>query len=63
MKTVTDAEFRENLGDMLNHLRSGGNITITDKDQKNVVLSGSDISPEYLDISNKLKEHYEKVKK
>lgn len=32
MKTVTDAEFRENLSDMLNHLRSGGSITITGKD-------------------------------
>lgn len=63
MKTVTDAEFRANLGDMLEYLRSGGSIAITGKDQKNVVLSGSDLSPEYLSVSDEIKEFREKAKK
>lgn len=61
MKTVTDAEFRANIGDMLEYLRSGGSITITGKDQKDVVLSGSDLTPEYLAASDGLTSTREKV--
>ncbi|HGV3449013.1 TPA: hypothetical protein ACNGY0_001273, partial [Raoultella planticola] len=61
MKTVTDAEFRANIGDMLEYLRSGGSITITGEGQKDVVLSGSDLTPEYLAASGDLRSIREKV--
>lgn len=63
MKTVTDAEFRANLGEMLEYLRSGGSIAITGEDQKNVVLSGSDLSPEYISASDEIRDFREKTKK
>lgn len=63
MKTVTDAEFRANIGDMLEYLRSGGSITIKGEDRKDVVLSGSDLSPEYLAASDDLRSIREKVTK
>lgn len=61
MKTVTDAEFRANIGDMLEYLRSGGSIAITGGD-KDIVLTGEDLSPQYIASSDKLQEFRERVK-
>lgn len=63
MKTVTDAEFRANLGDMLEYLRSGGSIAITGENQKSVILSGADLNPEYLAANEGLQEFRERAKK
>lgn len=46
MKTVTDAEFRANMGNMLDYIRSGGTLVITGEDNKQTILSGSDLTPE-----------------
>ncbi|WP_392439276.1 type II toxin-antitoxin system Phd/YefM family antitoxin [Edwardsiella piscicida] len=63
MKTVTDAEFRANLGDMLEYLRSGESIAIVGADRKSVVLSGEDLNPEYLAANDRLQEFRERAKK
>lgn len=63
MKTVTDAEFRANLGDMLEYLRSGGTITITSEDQENIVLSGADLKPQYLASNDRFQASRERTKR
>ncbi|WP_392989658.1 type II toxin-antitoxin system Phd/YefM family antitoxin [Serratia ureilytica] len=62
MKTVTDAEFRANLADMLDYLRSGGTITVIGDGQNNVTLSGADLSPEDPAAAARLKSLREKVR-
>lgn len=61
MKTVTDAEFRKNLGEMLEYLRSGGKITVVREGHENIALSGSDLSPEYLTAYEGVKKHRERM--
>lgn len=63
MKTVTDAEFRANLGDMLEYLCSGGSIVIVGEDRKSVILSGADLNPEYLAANDRLQEFRKMTKK
>lgn len=63
MKTVTDAEFRANMIEMLDYLSSGGGIIITVQGGKNIVLTGSDLSPEYLAVSDEQKKLREEIEK
>nr|EGR8497717.1 type II toxin-antitoxin system Phd/YefM family antitoxin [Salmonella enterica] len=63
MKTVTDAEFLANMGEMLDYLRSGGSVVITAQGQKNIVLTASDLEPEQMAAISELKKVREQIKK
>lgn len=63
MKTVTDEEFRENLSEILDYLSSGGSVVITVQGGKDVVLAGSDLSPEIQAAVGKTKKLRDQINK